>query len=163
MEHRWSPREGTPELSDSEKEVRRSFVHEYLKDYDALNACLRLGYHGAFARTFARRFMEEGYVRSYIIEVERSNKTEKERADSRISDMELILSTLRDVMIHGSPAARVRAASEMANAYNLAESMKQNSAAASGVMVVPGISSISEWEQAAIASQSSLMSDSATD
>lgn len=59
-----------PTLSESEKAVRLRFVEQYLKDYDALAAAVRLGYESTYAETYAGKFMKEPFTLQAISEQE---------------------------------------------------------------------------------------------
>jgi hypothetical protein len=54
------------QYSPAELELRRRFVTEYLVDYNSYAAALRVGFSAAFAVDYAKRFMEEPYVRQLI-------------------------------------------------------------------------------------------------
>ncbi len=54
------------QLTENERAIRERFVGEYLTDYDAFGAAIRIGYSEAYARTFASQFMQETYVRQLI-------------------------------------------------------------------------------------------------
>lgn len=58
------------ELSENEKLLRNRFVEQYLIDYDALAAALRIGYSESFASRYANKFMLEPYTRNRITELE---------------------------------------------------------------------------------------------
>jgi len=55
-----------PPLSRDEQLLRDKFVAQYLRDYDAYKACLRLGFTHAFALSWSERFMCDGYVQRAI-------------------------------------------------------------------------------------------------
>jgi len=57
-------------LTKQERTLRQRFVEEYLVDYDAFAAALRLGYAEQFAEQYSRQFMLEPYVRKRIAERE---------------------------------------------------------------------------------------------
>jgi len=46
------------------------FVDEYLTDYDAFSAAIRLGYQEAFAQQYAKKFLTEPYTLKLIKEKE---------------------------------------------------------------------------------------------
>ena len=62
------------ELADSltkqERALRQRFVEEYLTDYDAVGAAIRLGYQEAFAQQYAKQFLTEPYTLKLIKEKE---------------------------------------------------------------------------------------------
>ena len=57
-------------LTRQEKALRQRFVAEYLADYDAFGAAIRLGYQEAFAQQYAKQFLTEPYTRKLIKEKE---------------------------------------------------------------------------------------------
>jgi hypothetical protein len=59
-----------PAMSRAERTLRRKFVAQYMVDYDAVDACIRLGYRDPFAKQYAQKFLEEPYTRQLIAEEE---------------------------------------------------------------------------------------------
>ena len=57
-------------LTKQEKALRQRFVAEYLADYDAIDAAIRLGYQEAFAQQYAKQFLTEPYTLKLIKEKE---------------------------------------------------------------------------------------------
>lgn len=57
-------------LTKQEKALRQRFVAEYLADYDAIGAAIRLGYQEAFAQQYAKQFLTEPYTLKLIKEKE---------------------------------------------------------------------------------------------
>ena len=57
-------------LTKQEKALRQRFVAEYLADYDAFAAAIRLGYQEAFAQQYAKQFLTEPYTLKLIKEKE---------------------------------------------------------------------------------------------
>ena len=57
-------------LSKTERALRDRFVDEYVKDYDAFNAALRIGYAEAFAIQYSQQFLREPYTQKRISEVQ---------------------------------------------------------------------------------------------
>ena len=57
-------------LTKQERTLRQRFVEEYLADYDAIAAAIRLGYQEAFARQYAKQFLAEPYTLKLIKEKE---------------------------------------------------------------------------------------------
>lgn len=74
------------QMTENERAIRERFVVEYLVDYDALGAAMRVGYAETYARTFASQFMQEPYVRQLISkgEQELGVVTEKDQHQRRI-------------------------------------------------------------------------------
>lgn len=57
-------------LTKQERSLRQRFVEEYLADYDAVGAAIRLGYQEAFAQQYAKQFLTEPYTLKLIKEKE---------------------------------------------------------------------------------------------
>lgn len=57
-------------LTKQERSLRQRFVEEYLADYDAIAAAIRLGYQEAFAQQYAKQFLAEPYTLKLIKEKE---------------------------------------------------------------------------------------------
>lgn len=57
-------------LTKQERTLRQRFVEEYLADYDAIAAAIRLGYQEAFAQQYAKQFLSEPYTLRLIKEKE---------------------------------------------------------------------------------------------
>lgn len=60
----------TPAMSRAERNLRKKFVAEYMRDYSANDACIRLGYRENFAATYAQKFLQEPYTMQLIAEAE---------------------------------------------------------------------------------------------
>lgn len=73
-------------LTKQEKGLRQRFVEEYLKDFDARDACLRMGYMSQFADQYSQKFMNEPYTRKLISdrEAELGIATEEQQHRRRI-------------------------------------------------------------------------------
>lgn len=57
-------------LTKQERLLRQRFVAEYLDDYDAVGAAIRLGYQEAFALQYSKKFLTEPYTLKLIKEKE---------------------------------------------------------------------------------------------
>lgn len=57
-------------LTKQERSLRQRFVEEYLADYDAFAAAIRIGYQEAFAQQYAKQFLTEPYTLKLIKERE---------------------------------------------------------------------------------------------
>lgn len=57
-------------LTKQERSLRQRFVEEYLADYDAFAAAIRIGYQEAFAQQYAKQFLTEPYTLKLIKEKE---------------------------------------------------------------------------------------------
>ncbi len=102
---------------DSQIALRERFVLEYVKDFDAVRACLRSGFEWAFAVEYAKRFMREPYVIARISELRRSSVLNAD--DEEQQDRNLIKSVLREAAQNGPFATRVAAAGRLAAIYGM--------------------------------------------
>lgn len=101
-----------PELSEQDKAIRQRFVEEYLKDFQPLQACSRLGFQLAYANAFAKQFMGEPYVHWLVMETLRSRSVDSE--DEIEQDRRLIIRTYREAAQKGPYNSRVSAANALA-------------------------------------------------
>jgi phage terminase small subunit len=76
-------------LTEAERDVRDRFVDEYVTDYNAFAAAVRLGYAPTYAKTFSVQFMQEPYVLNRIKEQEgqQGEETEKDVHRKRLIQM----------------------------------------------------------------------------
>jgi len=103
------PRQLEPALTEKETLLRDSFVAEYLKDFDAYKACLRLGFQSTFAVQWSHTMINDGYVQRKIAHMTRIPELSPEQ---EAADRALVEVTLRTVMQRGSDSARVAAVRE---------------------------------------------------
>jgi hypothetical protein len=160
LDDQWRMNAMDPELSDREKALRDLFVNEYLVDYNAILAAQRCGFQKAFAEDYAVKFMGESYVQKRIQAVIH------QPVDTKVMeqyDKETVLAVLRKEMQNpmGTAAARVAAASKMATILAMDKPVEpvNPNANKGGVLMVPVLANIEDWEAAAIASQQRLVSD----
>lgn len=94
-------------LNDKQKALRDAFVNEYVKDYDAFRACIRMGFLATFASDQAGIFMKDGYVLRMLAHIKRSAIVPNEEDEAEM------LSNLREIALNGSSAsARVSASKQ---------------------------------------------------
>lgn len=147
-----------PEFSEQERALRDRFVEEYLVDYSPLNAARRVGFSNSFAQEYAKRFMEESYVKRRI-------KHYEERTDLNEEDLETynkvrirnrLMREAHDMFANGS--SRVAALGKLMSLYGMdaPTRIKQEVEHRGGVMTVPAIANINDWEKVAMASQAEL-------
>jgi hypothetical protein len=90
-------------LNDREQAVRDVFVNEYLKDFDAYRACIRMGFLAAFAVDQSKLFMNDGYVLRKVDFLTRQAVMDPE------ADKQAMLANLRWLAHNGTPASRASA------------------------------------------------------
>lgn len=150
------------ELTPQEKDLRDMFVVEFLKDHDYRNAAIRIGFLPAYADQYAAEFAVDSYVKKKIdVEMTRplSDEEAAEHKRAMIRRTEALL--LKQAGYAGpgaSHGARVSALSKLASIYGMDAPTKveQTIQHKGGVMMVPGVASIEDWEAAAISSQEKL-------
>lgn len=155
----WSNGVMEPSLTAQEKELRDKFVDQFLYDSDAYQACIRLGFLSQFALDWAKRFMSEPYVLKRIREAQTSkNSNITEQRDELTG---IVLAALKEAAQRGPYASRVAAAREIKAMLGLDAPTKsqQEVIHRGGVMMVPAISNLDEWEQEALATQGKLVQE----
>lgn len=149
-----------PEMTEREKALRDMFVAEYLIDYHQVKAAMRCGFSRDFAIEWAQRFMEEAYVQQKLKALEMTPLDEK--AEAEYNRQRIKQQLFREAHYHGpgsSHAARVAALSRLSAIYDL-EAPKKSKIDVNhrgGVMQVPPVANVDDWESAAIAAQQALM------
>lgn len=147
-----------PDLSKQERALRDRFVDEYLVDYSPLNAARRVGFSNAFAKEYAERFMTEPYVRQRIKQLETSGQVDEEDLEEynkkRIRAQ--LMREAHDQFSTGS--ARVAALGKLMSMYGMDAPTRitQEIEHRGGVMMVPAIASLDDWERTAMAQQTKL-------
>jgi hypothetical protein len=154
-----------PELTKAERELRDRFVAEYLADYDAYKAAIRIGYAPAYAKDFCQRFMQEPYVLGKIRDAEGGHVDD---ADPEVQKRMVLAGLWREARNFGagsSQAARVAALSKISAFFGMdaPKTSKTELTGAdgmplgSGVFVVPGMVTADEWAKQAEAQQEELV------
>ena len=156
--HFWEPHELNSDLSRDEMALRIQFVKEYVKDFNAYQACVRLGLLPEFAKAWSKKFMDEPYVQRKISEHCQYGTMADDKAQKTI-DENMTLNTIRDLMCNGGDAARAAAAKMMMSIRGMDSAAKADVTinGRGGVMVVPTISSVDDWEKVAQEQQERLM------
>jgi len=142
------------------------FVQEYLVDYSPTNAAMRCGFQKSFAVQYGMQFMERPYVQRRIKALEFAPADPK--ADEEYNKARVKQALIKEAYYKGpgsSHAARVTALRALAELYGMQapKRVEQNVKVQGGVMQVPGIASLDEWEQAAAESQEKLVRDTRSD
>lgn len=113
--------------SDAERDLRVRFVTEYLVDYNAYAACLRVGFHSQFATDYAKKFMDESFVRKLIKEREFAAEAEGESATNK---RRITAALFKEANYHGigsSHAARVSALAKLTTLFDMDAPTKSES------------------------------------
>lgn len=160
----WAEEAMAQELSPKEKELRDKFVSEYMIDFDQTAAAIRIGFSASFAQTYAEKFMTEPYVRKQIALMQTA-LTEDDKLEADLDRRRIRAGLMREAHYRGpgsSHAARVSALAKLASIRDMdaPTKIKSELTMRGGVMMVPGIANLDEWEKAAQASQGDLQKDS---
>lgn len=152
------------ELSDSEKELRDKFVEQYMFDFDRVGSAIRVGFSPSFALEWSQKFMDESYVRLKIAEKMKA-LAEDDNVEEAETKRRIRAQLLREANYRGagsSHAARVSALAKLSSFYGMDAPTKtqQEITHRGGVMAVPGIAKVEDWESAALESQNKLKTDS---
>lgn len=158
-----------PELTAAERELRDRFVAEYLTDYDAYKAAIRIGYAPAYAKDFSKRFMEEPYVLGKIREAEGGSTDDLDVEVQKRMIVTALWKEAKNMGMGSSQAARVAALSKLSAFYGMdaPKTTKTEVTGAdglplgSGVFVVPGMVTAEEWAKQAEAQQADLVKPTA--
>lgn len=157
--------EKAPELSEGEKKIRDAFVVECMKGFDPFSACIRIGYNKTFAQHFSELFMTEPYTLRRLQEATTAQHTQIEDAESeKVMKREVVSALRKEMHYHGpgsTQAARVAAATKLASLLDMepAKKIDLNHGVVGGVMKVPRIANVEDWENEAIESQKKLVTD----
>lgn len=149
-------------LTTDEKALRMRFVHEYLKDHDYLGAAIRVGFMPQYAQEYATKFAEDPFVQLQIdTEMTKELTKEEEAEHQRVMKRRVDALLLKQAGYTGAGAshgARVSALAKLASIYGMDAPTKveQTVQHRGGVMMVPGIANMDEWEAQAMLSQEKL-------
>ena len=146
-------------LDPRQKALRDLFVSEYLIDYNQTAAAMRCGFPREFAVQYAQKFMEEAYVQQKLksLEMTPSDPAAEEAYNRQRIKQQLF----REAYYKGpgsSHAARVSALSQLKQLYGMDAPKKAEVELKhrGGVMQVPAVAALEDWEAAAVASQEAL-------
>jgi hypothetical protein len=147
------------ELSQQEKLLRDLFVKEYLFDRDSTLAAVRCGFHKVYAKQYGDQFMAEPYTLQKLKELQ-SVQPDDEKAQTA-EDKQMVLNVLRQASNVGPYASRVAAAAKLAAILGMDAPTKSEQTInhRGGVMAVPAIATLDEWEKAAEGAQAKLVED----
>lgn len=149
-----------PPLSERERKLRDLFVSEYLVDYNEYRAAQRCGFQSSFAKDYAIKFMNESYVQKRIEQLKHApvNPIAADEYDKKRVRAILMKEAL-DVTSTGS--ARVSAAAKLSAILGMDAPTKtiNENVNKGGVLMVPAIANLDDWQAIAQASQAKLVAD----
>lgn len=139
---------------------RRAFVKEYMRDFNEYKACLRLGLLHQFALKWKDRLMGESIVQRMIATQVELIEDEDEKALDK--DKQLVLVKMRQVALSGEHKDAVNAAKVISQirGFNAPIKVDQSVVNKGGVMMVPAIATLDDWEKSAVGSQEALVAKS---
>jgi len=147
-------------LTEQEKALRDLFIAEYLVDYDMVAAAMRCGFAASFASDYAKKFMEEPYVRKELSARQTAEPT-SEQDEKQSHKRKILAALLREAhnpLVSG--ASRVAALSRLAAIYGMDQPEKAPEGVyRGGVMQVPAIADLNDWQTVAIESQARLVEE----
>jgi hypothetical protein len=154
-----------PQLTKAEMELRDRFVVEYLMDYDAYKAAIRIGYAPAYAKDFCQRFMTEPYVLSKIRDAEGGTTDDLDVDSQKKMIVAALWREAKNMGAGSSQAARVAALSKLSAFYGMDAPKTSKTELTgpdglplgSGVFVVPGMVTAEEWAAQAEKQQEELV------
>ncbi len=156
------------DLSQREIALRDLFVAEYLVDYDMMKAAMRCGFAQQMAVEYGQKLFYDSYVQVKLsrIGIGKNDGSEETVAYDKKRIQEALMREAHNYGPGSSHAARVSALKALAEIHSLVErkvaGQKSANAPQGGVMTVPAIADLTEWEQAASASQDALIQHAGT-
>jgi hypothetical protein len=163
----WDPLVMQQELTPVEKQLRDNFVTEYLKDYDAWKAAVRIGYLRTVAHEYASFLMQEPYVQREIArrQAEHAPNQKENEKHERHMVKQWLIEQARYQGPGSSHSARVSALAKLCNILDMdgTTKVKADVMHKGGVMMVPAIASLEDWEKQAAKSQDELIASSSED
>lgn len=162
MSWTWSAME--PEPTEQERQLYDQFVDELLVDNNITQAASRCGFQAGFAEEYGKRFYRLSYVQRRLAELRRKDVDSAKDIDY---DKACTVNTLRRVMMddYQRGAARVAAARALSaiRGFDAPVKAQMDINARGGVVLLPGIASLDDWETAARDSQRHLADESRVD
>lgn len=150
-------------LTQAEKSLRDRFVTEYLKDYDKVQAAIRVGYTKMIAQAYCERFLSEPYVLQQI----RLRECDPEEESEDAIKKKVTAGLQREANYFGpgcSASARVAALAKLAAINGMDAPIRTKNEitmpTGAGMFVVPGLMSIEDWEKLAEQQQAELVKPS---
>ncbi|MCP5006381.1 MAG: hypothetical protein GY941_20950 [Planctomycetes bacterium] len=145
------------ELDAAEREVRDAFIAEFMRDYDPVDACIRIGFLPTLANEFAAQFMSEGYVLRAVLRAQAAPINEDQKEVMRA---QVVHALWKEANSAGRASERIASLGHLSKILSLDPSTqpKGSNAAlpAGGVMVVPAMTDPDTWSAMARESQRKL-------
>jgi hypothetical protein len=146
-----------PEPTARDKALYDLFAEEFLVDGDPIMAAYRCGFMDGFAKEWGERLFRKAYVQKRIKQLRDIIPDEKTEATYL---KRVVINTLRETATnkYAKDSARVQAAAQLKQILGMDAPVKstQEITHKGGVIMVPAIANIDDWEAAAQASQGAL-------
>lgn len=159
------PEDEERSYSDRELKLRDKFVKEYLRDYNPVEAAVRIGYSRSIAKEYATRFMDEPYVARKIKQQEEAPVEQLDQETFKKRIMAGLYKEANNYGMGSTQAARVAAWAKLAHLQGMEPASKvkneitgADGAPLAGTFVLPGLMTPEQWEQAAAQQQEDLVS-----
>lgn len=151
----WAAMEPAP--TEREMQLFELFCQEYLIDRNATLAASRCGFMAEMAEEYGKRLFRKSYVQKRLkvlrsLDVTTTSNVEYDRALT----VDVCRAVASDPSVKGS--ARIAAVRELSSIRGFHAPVKSQVDVNSrgGIVMLPGIASLDDWERAAQASQSAL-------
>lgn len=145
-------------LTEAHKTVRETFVFEYVKDFNATNAILRMGQAGTiqYIRKKGSEFLREPYVQKLI-----DKYLSETKEDSIVTRQRVLAGLTKEANNAIESSVRVTAWCNIGKMLGMYIEKKEVKVTGSGVMLVPVAGTPDEWEAGASAAQQALKDQAA--
>lgn len=132
-----------------------AFARQYIIDFNQKRAAVRMGYSETAANTMGNSIFWHSYTQAYLVALIRGMEE-----TTIVGRNEVLAGLLREAHSYGmdsSSATRIMAWKEIAKILGMYVARIEISANSSGVMEVPLVRDVNEWEQISAVSQGLLM------
>lgn len=132
-----------------------AFARQYIIDFNQKRAAIRMGYPETTANTMGGKLFWHSYTQAYLVALIRGMEE-----TCIVGRNEVLAGLLREAHSYGpdsSSATRIMAWKEIAKILGMYIARVEISANSSGVMTVPLVRDVNEWEQISQVSQGMLM------
>lgn len=101
-----------PVPTPAEKALYDQFVEQYMVDFNAFEACMRVGFGASYALEYAKIFLLKPYIIRKIAEKRNTAAADPQKQEDQ--DKALVLSVARELAQNGKGAQRVAGAALLA-------------------------------------------------
>lgn len=146
-----------PEPTEQERALYDLFCQEYLVDLDATRAASRCGFQAGLAADYGKMLYTKSYIQKRLAALQRMKGDEvAERDFDAINTRARLRAIINDD--RQKAAARVAAARELNAMHERKMQAKALDAVnqRGGIVMLPAIANLDEWEKAAVGSQAAL-------